>query len=121
MQKEESSLPELKIHEWGAVFVVVISLATAALFSFLRPLESPPWAFLEPKLIEVEIKGAVEKTTVLQVPAGTYFRDVIQQISFHPNADLEAILDRELKKDGQVVRVPKQKKRKVPVAENKEA
>lgn len=103
---------KLPVHErlitlLGIGLLIVLTLIT----QFRRPPEIPQLSPKENVEIEVVVKGAVKKTTVIKVKRGTRFEEVVAQVPLLPEANADRVGRKILKKEGQIVHIPKKRKK----------
>lgn len=106
--------PQLPVHEWMAIAVLILFLLGLTLLAFFSqqrafPIpEAPPKELVEQE-IEVFVEGAVEHPGHFHVKKGALVKDVLEQAKPTSDANLKRIKpDRKLRK-GQVIKIPRKR------------
>jgi hypothetical protein len=107
---------KLHLHEWLAVATLIgfmgmltfITLTTGSLN--ISTTDAPH--YVVDQEISVFFEGAVENPGRYQVKKGTLIKDLLSQVKPKPQADLRRIKGESKVRNGQVIKVPEQKKKK---------
>ncbi len=65
--------------------------------------------YFKSQLVTVHLRGAVKRPKLLKLKLGSVLGDAYDKIEFSPGADVQKVQDRQIKRSGQVVTIPKKK------------
>jgi hypothetical protein len=103
----------LPVREWMAVIAILLFICTITLsILFARdrePLLEKP-QYLSEQEIEIIVEGSVEKPGIYRMHKGDTVKELLEQIQLAPDADLKRIKMGRKLHQGQLIRIPQDKK-----------
>lgn len=106
------SSPSLKIHEWLAIFVLIVILGGLSIMAYVTKGSigyndrAMPALLSHPAKIEVFINGAVINSGIYYLPSGIQVKEVLMLAQPAPNADLRRLNLNSLLKKGRAITIP---------------
>lgn len=85
----------------------IIIIATLLISIFCLSNSFKIYDFKDTKKIKIEIKGNVLQEKTIEVPIGTTFNDIVDQIGLKEDSDISCLSNLEVLKNNQILNIPK--------------